>query len=464
MRYLLLLLLPITAGAQSYQCDRDEDAAGFVLRCIAGTDTGHEQPDDGHTVPDDGHGEPDDGHGDPGHGDEPAPDDGHGDEPTPDPTPQPDPPPPGPIPTGWPAEVPVPWEGWDTLPDSYRQVAVGANDQNLSCSNEAIRYVGGGNDGVIRVTANNCVIVFDITGSTVRITGNQYVVRDSDLNGNAVSTKNGLTLSGTNAVALNSRSHHMGGQDRHCFSAGENARNIWLVRNEGFYCSGDGFQAGHQLSAARPTNIYIVQNSFHENRENGLDYKYLTNVISAENQIWGHRPAPSDRNWCMPDRPTACWFQNSGSDGQAIVVGSDGDPIDVAFYRDEIFDNYGCFRIEDSSGYVIIDGVTCRDTVSLSGEQRAAGIQLDKSGMDIRVTDSLFQNVGIGIRQNWRNFFSFSVDGTRFTGIPSPVIQIESGEVARRSSLTNSVFDVGATIDWNGVTSPEAVSGTNTRQ
>jgi len=377
-------------------------------------------------------------------------------DPDPDPEPDPDPDPP----TGWPSEVPAPFAGWDNEPASYRAVSVGSDDQSLSCSNDAIRYSGGGNNGVIAITANDCTIVLDITGSTVRISGSNYVVRDSEIDGAGVTTKNGLSLSGNNAVAYRVKSHHLGGNDRHGFTAGENARNVWIIESEAYYCSGDGFQAGHQLEGTRPDGIYLVRNDFHDCRENGLDYKYLQNVYAVENRIWSHSFAAKNSVWCLPDNPSRCWEQNSGSDGQGIVVGSDGAPINTYFYRNELWDNEGCFRIEDGQGVTVIDGNICRDT---DGAE-AVGVQLDKRGPDVRILNNTFSNVTRAINQNWRDQFSLTIDGNTFTGVNSPVIVLESGSVVNSSTLTNNVFDAGASIDWNGVSSPESVSSTNTRQ
>ena len=361
-------------------------------------------------------------------------------------------------PEGWPAEVPAPWEGWDEMPAaSAVMVNTDGDDMTISCTGTpgnlagltADTIINGTANGVISITANYCVIhdiVFE--GYVVRVSGDHYVIRDCEINGAGRTQKNGLSLSGTNGVAYRNYSHHLMGNDRHCFSNGGGAMNMWFIENEGYACSGDGYQAGHQSENNRPTNIYLVQNIFHGNRENGLDYKFLENVYAVENVLYGF-VSTDEGTWCFPDDPTTCSSSNSGSDGAAIVIGSDGAPINTYHYRNVIYDAVKAIRVEAAFGEIIIEGNIQYD---IGGQCLA----LDKDGIDIQYIGNECRDAGRGIFQNWRDTFSLNVSDNMFENISGPAIEYESGAVGDASSLTDNVFrNTGAVIYNNTIASTE---------
>lgn len=365
-----------------------------------------------------------------------------------------------PCPEGWPTEIPAPWDGWDSIPDDSELISIpnGSGDVELSCTGSPGNLVGltadapivGTTDDVITIDASYCVIHgVSFEGYTVRVIGDHYVIRDSEIDGAGRTGKNGLSLGGSHGVAYRNTSHHLLGNDRHCYTNAGGATDTWFIENEGYYCTGDGYQAGHQLEDNRPTNIYLVRNHMHDIRENGLDYKFVRNVWAVENTLHGFLAASGDEPWCFPDDPTQCSTSNSGSDGSAVVVGSDGAPIDSYHLRNVIYDAETAIRVEAAFGEIHIIGNELTDITSRC-------LALDKDGMDIQFTDNLCRNAGRGIYQNWRVNFSLNVSDNNFEDIAGAAIEYESGEVVEASTLTNNVFNNTGPVVYNNTSASTA--------
>lgn len=364
------------------------------------------------------------------------------------------------VPDGWPAEVPPPWEGWDGVPAESQVIESPSQsgDTTFSCSGSPDNIAGltanepivGNTDDVITINADYCVIhdvVFE--GYVVRVIGDHYVIRDSEIDGQGRTGKNGLSLSGSNGVAFNNTSHHLLGNDRHCYTNGGGATDMWFVENEGYYCTGDGYQAGHNQENSRPTNIYLVRNHMHDNRENGLDYKYVQNIWAVENILHGFVSSSGDEPWCFPDAPDQCATSSSGSDGSAVVVGSDGGPIGSHHLRNVIYDSGNAIRVEAAFGEIDIIG---NEFSNLTGRCLA----LDKDGMNIEFTGNLCKAADRGIFQNWRENFSLNVADNTFEDIAGPALEYESGEVIDGSTLTNNTFTNTGPVIYNNTTASTA--------
>lgn len=320
---------------------------------------------------------------------------------------------PVPPPAGWPAEVPAPPSA-EGLPACPEPTVLDAKWMELSaadCVSTGIRVVG----------------------RSLRVTGANLHVRDFEVNGNGQTDKVGVRITGERIVLERGKVHHLLGNDKHCFTASGGTRDVWIIESEGYYCSGDGFQAGHQSQNNPPTNFYLVRNRFHETRENGIDVKWMTNVIAVENEIWGTRSAASGTPYCLPDMPDRCSAQNSGSDGTAIIIGSDGGPTGWALYRNIVRDSSGCIRVEEANSEGVIDGNTCRD---ISG----TGLQLDKKSGHITFIGNTIERASRGIFQNWRENFSLTIDGNTFRDISGPAIELEQRVVWEASTLTGNRF------------------------
>lgn len=363
-------------------------------------------------------------------------------------------------PEGWPSEVPPPWDGWDSMPASSEVIESPSQsgDTTFSCSGSPGNLAGltanapivGTTDDVITINADYCVIhdvVFQ--GYVVRVVGDHYVIRDSEVDGAGRTGKNGLSLSGNDGVAYRNTSHHLLGNDRHCFTNGGGATDTWFIENEGYYCTGDGYQAGHQMENNRPTNIYLVRNHMHDNRENGLDYKFVQNVWAVENTLNGFVSSSGDEPWCFPDDPSQCATSNSGSDGSAVVVGSDGGPIDSYHIRNVIYDSATAIRVEAGFGDTHIIGNEFTNI-----ESRC--LALDKDGMGIEFTGNTCKTAGRGIFQNWRDNFSLNVADNTFEDITGPALEYESGPVIDASTLTNNTFENTGPVIYNNTSASTA--------
>ena len=361
----------------------------------------------------------------------------------------------------WPGEVPQPWDGWDQLPaNSELLTNTDGDDMSVTCTGSPGNPAGltaedlivGTADGNVTITASYCIIHdIQFEGYQVRVDGDHYVIRDCDIDGAGRTSKNGLSLSGDMGVAYRVKSHHLLGNDRHCFTNGHGAMDMWFIECEGYYCTGDGYQAGHQADGNRPTNIYLVRNHLHDNRENGLDYKYVQNLFAVENTLHGFAAASSGETWCFPDDPAVCEDNlSSGSDGSAVVVGSDGAPIDTYHFRNTIHDSVKGIRVEAALGDIHIEGNVVHD---LSGTCLA----LDKEGLGIEFIANTCRNAQRGIFQNWRVNFGLDVAGNTFENISGPAIEYEQGEVIDRSTLTDNAFiGTGPVIYNNDVATTEA--------
>ena len=337
-----------------------------------------------------------------------------GGTPPPDPDPPPPPPPPQPGPGEWPAELPQPSMNPDTM---------------TACA--APTFDG---DKWYTLSGNNCVSTgINIFGASLRVEGSGVWVRDFRINGDGTD-KVGVRVNGSNVVIENGEVSHLLGNDKHCYTTAGGARDVWIIKSKGYYCSGDGFQAGHQSSSNPPTNIYLWANQFWENGENGIDLKYINNFIAVENRHWGMVRRPSDSLWCLPDDPTRCAMQNSGSDGTAIVVGSDGGPTGYAFYREEMFDSDAGMRIEEANSDGIVQGTHCHDVANFC-------FKLDKKSGRIQYSGNIVERTTRGILQDWRTNFALDVDGNLFKDLTGPAIEYESRTVCEVSTLTNNTFD-----------------------
>lgn len=332
----------------------------------------------------------------------------------------------------WPIEVPhTPTISKDACPDPFPD----------------------GNDWMV-LSGSNCTSDgLVVIGRTLRVEGNNIYVKNFEVNGNGVTDKVGVRVSGSNIVLDSGKVYNLLGNDRHCYTALAGSNNVWIINSEGYYCSGDGFQAGHQASTNPPTNFYLVRNTFHDTRENGIDLKYMTNVIAVENTMYNFNSAPSGTLYCLPSMPDRCTLQNSGSDGSAIIIGSDGGPSGWAFYRNTIYNAGNCIRVEESPTAGILDKNTCTDIVG-------TGLQLDKNSGRITFSNNRIENANRGIFQNWRENFSLDVDNNLFINIAGSVIEYEQRAVFESSTLTNNIFiNIGPVIYGNTIaTTEEAIN------
>ena len=318
-------------------------------------------------------------------------------------------------------------------------------DVSFSCNgteSSPAFIVGGtlsGSNDVLTITGSWCIFVdtkFD--NMQVRTSGDHMIFRNVEISN--VSGKNGSNLGGSNIVVVDSEIHHNQGDDRHGIQVTSGADSVWILRNYIHHNGGDGFQACHGCSANPPRNVYIGNNLFHSDRENAIDFKYIENVIVEANVIHSLVSAPSGQQWCFDDG-SGCGVFSSGSDGSAIVVGSDGGPTNVLILNNEIYGTVNAVRIEEGT-LVRIEGNTFVDI-----ERQC--LQLDKNGFDTVFAGNSCANAGRGIFQNWRENFSLDVDNNVFKNISGAAIEYESSSVGNDSTLTNNLFDSTGPVIYN---------------
>lgn len=262
----------------------------------------------------------------------------------------------------------------------------------------------------------------------------EYVAIDSvTVNSDARVGKVALRLTGNFFVVTASEFSGTMGNDKHCITG--SASNVWIFDNYLHHCSGDGVQFGHKAESNPPTNIYIYGNRIEATRENAVDMKWTRNVIIANNIAKGLTRASPDDPWCLIDSDgiERCSSQNSGSDGTAYLIGSDGGPTGWALLNNYAEDAVNCMRIEDAYSAGTIRGNTCQD-------MPGAALILEKQSGRILFQGNTIRRLGRGIHQNHRQNFELDVDGNLFEDISGLAVHYESANVASASTLTGNRF------------------------
>ncbi len=322
-----------------------------------------------------------------------------------------------------------------------------SDDVSFSCSGTEANpafIVGGtlsGDNDVISVSGSWCIFVDTVFDNIqLRSSGDHHVFRNITVTN--LAGKNGSSLGGSNIVLVDSEIHHNQGDDRHGIHIASGADSIWILRNHVHHNGGDGIQACHRCSANPPRNVYIGQNLFHSDRENAIDFKYIENVIVEGNTIHSLVSAPPGQLWCFDDN-SSCGVFSSGSDGSAIVIGSDGGPTNVLIVNNEIFNTVHATRIEEGVAIRIEDN----NFHDISGRC----LQLDKDGFNTVYSGNSCTNAGRGIFQNWRQNFSLTVDNNLFDGVVGPSVEYESTSVSNASTLTNNTFRNSGGVIYNNL-------------
>ena len=244
-------------------------------------------------------------------------------------------------------------------------------------------------------------------------------------------SSNGVAAGGSHAVIFANEIHHHQGDDRHGITVVSGSRNVWVLDNDVHHNGGDGIQFCHGCTADPPENVYIGRNAFHSDRENGVDLKYGRHVVVSENLMFGYRSAPAGEMWCFDDG-SGCGVFSSGSDGSAMVIGSDGAPEDVWVLLNEVRDSTQGIRNEESFSAWLI-GNLIHDI-----EQR--GIALEKRSDDLYILHNTIHDVDVGIDQFWRETFRLHVVGNIFSMARGDFVNIESSAVADASDFSHNLF------------------------
>ncbi|MBT8081118.1 MAG: right-handed parallel beta-helix repeat-containing protein [Gammaproteobacteria bacterium] len=310
-------------------------------------------------------------------------------------------------------------------------------DVSMTCAGTAqdpAFIVGGtlsGSSDVFRISGSWCYFIgTEFNSVQPRPQGDHMVLRNVDIHSNS---KNGTNVSGSNIVITESEIHHNQKtvNESHGIQVASGADGVWILDNLAHHNSGDSLQGCHGCSSNPPRNVYIGGNTFYSDRENAVDFKWIENVIVQGNVFHSYKSAPADSNWCFDDN-SRCATWNSGSDGSAVVIGSDGTPTGVVIRDNQIFDSNNAVRVEEGVDIQIVNNTQ----YDLSGRC----LQLDKEGYNLLYQGNSCTNAGRGIFQNWRDNFSLTVDRNVFENISGPAIEYESGSVCDASTLTSNTF------------------------
>ncbi len=242
--------------------------------------------------------------------------------------------------------------------------------------------------------------------------------------------KNGSGLGGEHIVFYRNHVHHNTGDDRHGTTVARGSSDVWIVDNYYHHNGGDAVQFCHRCRKDPPRRVFVGRNLMHSDRENAVDLKFGKYIVISENTMHGYRRARPDTEWCFDDN-SYCGTFSSGSDGSAIVVGSDGAPKHPWILYNRIYDSEQGIRIEEVRDAWII-GNTIHDI-----DNRALSLQ--KDGDPLYILDNVIYDVTTGIDQYWRDKFGIHVHGNVFANVSQRAISI-NGRVASRSTIGMNQF------------------------
>ncbi len=253
--------------------------------------------------------------------------------------------------------------------------------------------------------------------------------------------KNATAIAGEHIVFYNNHVHHNFGDDRHGTTIGRASEYVWIVDNYYHHNGGDAIQFCHGCRKNPPRNIFIGRNRMHSDRENAVDLKFGKYIIISENTMYGYKVARPDTEWCFDD-DSYCGRFSSGSDGSAIIVGSDGAPKNPWIIYNNIYKSSQGIRVEEvRSAWIIgntIHGISNR------------AIALEKRGDPLHILGNIIHDADTGIDQYWRKNFALEIHANVFANIHKQFLNID-GRVAPRSSIQNNIFwnsDDRIRINW----------------
>lgn len=242
--------------------------------------------------------------------------------------------------------------------------------------------------------------------------------------------KNGTALAGDNIVFVNGHVHHNQGDDRHGITVRSGSTNVWILDNHIHHNGGDAIQFCHGCKSDPPRNVFIGRNLMHSDRENAVDLKYGENIVVSENVMHSYLGAKPDVEWCFDDN-SACGKFSSGSDGSAVVIGSDGAPVNPWIIFNEIHDATQGVRIEEVHGAHILGN-------TIHGIRNRA-FALEKHGDPLHIVANTIIDARVGIDQYWRDNFSLQLHDNIFANMREQTFKV-GVDVAKKSDVSNNVF------------------------
>jgi parallel beta-helix repeat protein len=259
------------------------------------------------------------------------------------------------------------------------------------------------------------------------------IIKNCNIDGAGTDWQGGLGLGGTNLISYNNNIHHHQGNDKHGIGVGEESSNIWILNNYLHHNGGDGVQFCHGCSAHPPHHIYIGFNDSYSNRENAFDFKYGRYVVLSQNICRKHVPSYPDVEFCFDDG-SLCTINTSGSDGAAIVVGSDGDTEDIWVINNKVYDNTNGIRVEAAANAVIIGNLIYNNFGN--------GIEIEKyRPYPITIAYNTIYGANIGLKGPWQaGHLVTHINNNIFAVCSDHWIKYLQNESATLANIDNNLF------------------------
>jgi len=234
----------------------------------------------------------------------------------------------------WAPPVGIPNPGsWFLATGTVQQVTGGGSSRTFSGSGTAANPVvfSGVNNpaftGVVSITGSYVIVenIF-VNGGIVRFSGDHLALRNSEVANNTGSqSKNAVsTAGGSSDIVVYKNKIHDNGQwqssaenDFHGITASGPLQRMWILENEMYHHGGDSVQVGHN-GGNQVVGLYIGRNIMHDDRENAVDLKEVSNAVVSENTMYGYRSSGS-------------------SEGAAVVIHYC--PINAAVINNLIYDS-----------------------------------------------------------------------------------------------------------------------------
>ncbi len=242
-----------------------------------------------------------------------------------------------------------------------------------------------------------------------------------------ISYGSAIHASGEDIVIYNNHIHHHWREDDtdcHGVVPAAGARRVWVLDNHIHHNSGDAFQATHGASDNPARYVYVGRNIMHDDRENGVDLKYVQDIVISQNTLYGYKDA-------------------STSDGSAMVLGSDGMPNRVWILFNDIYDSRNGIRNEET------------DQAWLIGNQihniEGFAIALEKKSDDLYIIGNTIYDVNLAIDHFGRDDFRLHIFNNIFAKVRNSIrhLDIQTQSVADVSEMSHNLFwqeDSGAFI------------------
>jgi len=258
-----------------------------------------------------------------------------------------------------------------------------------------------------------------------RETANHIAIRNCEIHnplGKLINFGAAISARGSDVVIYKNHIHHnvtndpRKGGDCHGVNPGVAAKRVWVLDNHIHHNSGDAVQACHACDPA-PQYVYIGRNLLHEDRENGVDLKYVKDTVISQNVLYGYKNA-------------------SSSDGSAMVLGSDGMPNRPWVIFNEIYDSDNGIRNEETDNAWIIGN----KIYNIKG----FAIALEKKSDDLYIIGNTIYDVDVIIHQYKRENFRIHVLNNVFANIRGTRHQchlnVPSQKITAASEFANNLF------------------------